>query len=293
MQSWRSRLIGLVDSRRFQIAIITVIALNGAILGVLSTPGLDATLETWLRRADDLCMAIFVTEITLKLVAHRGRFFRDGWNIFDFLVIAFALLPATGELSVLRAFRILRALRLMSALSSMRRVITGLLRAIPGVSATAGVLLLTFYIFSVLATSFFGARFAEWFGHVGASMYTLFQIMTLESWSMGIVRPVMEVYPLAWAFFVPFIFVTAFAVLNLFIGIVVNALQSVDHEEHAAQEAERERRRDQANLAMADRMSRLEAQSERIEVMLRDVHAGRNRSPGSPEVIDKPGSGPV
>ncbi len=277
MQSWHNRLIALVDSRPFQIAIITVIAINGAVLGALSTPALDPTLERWLRRADDLCMAIFVAEIALKLVAYRRRFFRDGWNIFDFLVIAFALLPATGELSVLRAFRILRALRLMSALNSMRRVITGLLRAIPGVSATAGVLLLTFYIFSVLATSFFGARFPDWFGHVGESMYTLFQIMTLESWSMGIVRPVMEVYPLAWAFFVPFIFVTAFAVLNLFIGIVVNALQSVDHDEHAAEEAERERRREQASQAMADRLAHLEAQSSRIEALLTDLHADRTR----------------
>ena len=77
-----------------------------------------------------------------------------------------------------------------------------------------------------LATNLFGAAFPDWFGSIPKSAYTLFQVMTLESWSMGVVRPVMEIYPNAWAFFVPFILVTTFTALNLFIGVVVSAMQA-------------------------------------------------------------------
>ena len=133
-------------------------------------------------------------------------------------------MPATHSASVLRALRVLRGLRLVSAVPSMRRVVEGLLRAIPGMGAIGGLLTLLFYVFGVMATKLFGAMFPDWFGTLPRSMYSLFQVMTLESWSMGIVRPVMEVYPFAWGFFVPFILVTAFAVLNLFIAVIVNAI---------------------------------------------------------------------
>ena len=92
------------------------------------------------------------------------------------------------------------------------------------------VLLLVYYIAAVMATSLFGTAFPDWFGNVGASMFSLFQIMTLESWSMGIVRPVMEVYPHAWTFFVPFIVVTSFTVLNLFIALIVNSMHLLNAE---------------------------------------------------------------
>ena len=163
----------------------------------------------------------------------RLRFFRDPWSLFDFIVVAIALIPATGNLSVLRALRILRVLRLITVVPSLRRVVGGLITALPGMGSIVVLLSLLFYVFAVMATKLFGQSFPEWFGTIGASAYSLFQIMTLESWSMGIVRPVMEQYPYAWAFFVPFIIVTTFAVLNLFIGIVVNAMQT-EHEKAAA-----------------------------------------------------------
>jgi len=125
----------------------------------------------------------------------------------------------------------LRVLRLVTAVASFRRVVSGMLLAIPGVGSVAGLLLLVFYISGVLATMLFGETFPQWFGSLGGSMYTLFQIMTLESWSMGIVRPVMEVHQYAWAFFIPFITVTTFTVLNLFIGIVVDAMATVKESE--------------------------------------------------------------
>jgi voltage-gated sodium channel len=193
---------------------------------------------TALMIADRVIVAVFVLEIVAKVIAYGRRFWRDPWNLFDVVVIGLSILPATTSFSVFRAFRVLRVLRLVSAVPSMRQVVQGLLNAIPGMATTAGLLLLAFYVFSVIATELFGEVFVEWFGTLGASMYTLFQIMTLESWSMGIVRPVMAEFPWAWAFFVPFIVVTAFAVLNLFVAIIVNAMSA---ETSASNHADNER----------------------------------------------------
>jgi voltage-gated sodium channel len=182
---------------------------------------------------DKAILAVFVVEIVLRVVAHRGAFFRDPWSVFDMTVVAIALVPASGPFAVLRALRVLRVLRILTIVPSMRRVVGGLLAAIPGLSSIAAVLGLLFYVFGVIATKLFGDSFPEWFGTLGRSLYTLFQIMTLESWSMGIVRPVMEAYPYAWTFFVPFILIATFTMLNLFIGVIVSAMQSFAASEKA------------------------------------------------------------
>ena len=221
----------LVESSRFQNFIIFVIVLNGIILGLETSRDLSDGTMWLLHLADKICLTIFIVELTMKLVVYRFSFFKEGWNVFDLLIVVVALIPSSGGLSILRAFRILRVLRLITAVDSFRRVVNGMLIAIPGVGSVAGLLLLVFYISGVLATMLFGEDFPQWFGTLGQSMYSLFQIMTLESWSMGIVRPVMEVQPYAWTFFIPFIMVTTFTVLNLFIGIVVDAMATVKEAE--------------------------------------------------------------
>ena len=175
---------------------------------------------------------MFVLELGLRITAHGWRFFRDPWGVFDFLVVAIALVPTTEAFDVLRALRVLRVLRLISAVPRMRRVVGALLGAIPGMGAIVALLALIFYVAAVMATKLFGEGFPEWFGTLGRSIYSLFQIMTLDSWSTGMVRPVMEVYPYAWVFFVPFILIATFTVLNLFIAVVVNAMQ----DEHVQEE---------------------------------------------------------
>jgi voltage-gated sodium channel len=180
---------------------------------------------------DQICLAIFVVEIAAKLTARGFGFFKRGWNIFDFVIVGISLIPAAQGLSVLRALRILRLLRVLSVTPSLRRVVEGLMSALPGMGSVFLLTGLIFYIAAVMATKLFGETFPEWFGTLGLSAYSLFQIMTLESWSMGIVRPVMEVYPYAWAFFVPFILVTTFAVVNLVVGLIVNSMQDAHHEE--------------------------------------------------------------
>jgi len=222
---WRARLGRAVEGRAFQRLITVLIILNAVTLGLETSARAMAAVGPLLTTVDALVLAFFVVEIGGKLIYRRLSFFRDGWNVFDFIVVAVALIPATGPLSVLRALRILRVLRLISVVPQMRRVVGALLTAIPGLFSVGAIITLVFYVGAVLSTKLFGETFPEWFGTIGASMYTLFQIMTLESWSMGIVRPVMDAYPYSWLFFVPFIVATSFAILNLFIGIIVDSMQ--------------------------------------------------------------------
>ena len=221
-----TRLKSFIEADRTQRFIIAVIVFNALCIGLETSASVMEKAGGLLRFLDKACLAIFVIELSIKLVVYRLRFFLSGWNVFDFLIIGIALVPATGSLSVLRALRVLRAVRLVSVVPSMRVVVQALLAALPNMGAVAALLSLVFYVGSVMATNLFGADFPDWFGSIGASLYSLFQIMTLESWSMGIVRPVMEKHPYAWAFFVPFILVSTFSVLNLFVAVVVNSMQS-------------------------------------------------------------------
>jgi voltage-gated sodium channel len=222
----RSRVRALLERGGVQHAILALIIINAIILGLETSPGLMAEHGWLLSGLDKALLSVFVIEIAARLYAYRGGFLRDPWSVFDFAVVAIALVPASGPFAVLRALRVLRVLRILTIVPSMRRVVGGLLTAIPGLSSIAMVLGLVFYVFAVIATKLFGAEFGEWFGTLGRSLYTLFQVMTLESWSMGIVRPVMEKYPYAWTFFIPFILIATFTMLNLFIGIIVNAMHS-------------------------------------------------------------------
>jgi voltage-gated sodium channel len=230
--AWLER---IVDDRRTEHAIAALILINAVVLGLETSSAAMARYGDVLTMLDQAILAVFVIEIGTRIVVHRWAFFRDPWSLFDFVVVGIALVPATGAFSVLRALRVLRVLRLITTVPSLQRVVGGLITALPGMGSVVVLLSLIFYVFSVMATKLFGGAFPDWFGTIGASAYSLFQIMTLESWSMGIVRPVMQVFPYAWAFFVPFIVVTTFAVLNLFIGIVVNAMQA-EHEKAAAEE---------------------------------------------------------
>ena len=223
----RKGLRHFVESKGFNRAVTAIIIINAITLGLETSKAAMAFAGPLLYFIDRAALIIFTVEIALRIWVYRANYFKDFWGIFDFLVVAIAWIPASGPLSVLRALRILRVLRLVSIVPQMRKVVGALLHSLPGMGSIVAVLLLVFYVGAVMATKLFGSDFPDWFGSIGASMYTLFQIMTLESWSMGIVRPVMQEYPLAWMFFVPFIIVTSFAVLNLFIALVVNSMQSL------------------------------------------------------------------
>ncbi len=240
-QDKRQALTLWLDRPRVRQFIIAVIIFNAIILGLETSPAVMDAAGPMILTLDRICLSIFVLEIALKLVAHGRHFFRSGWNLFDFAIVGIALMPATQGLSVLRALRILRVLRVISAAPRLRRVVEGFVTALPGMGSVFLLMAIIFYIGAVMATKLFSASFPEWFGDLGASLYSLFQIMTLESWSMGIVRPVMDVYPYAWLFFVPFIMMTTFAVVNLLVGLIVNSMQDAHAEEsNAATDAYRD-----------------------------------------------------
>jgi len=226
---WRERLQRALDSVPAQRLVTSLIILNAATLGLETSRAAMAAAGDVLMLLDRVVLALFVIEISLRMIAAGRRFFRGGWNVFDFAVVAISLVPNTGGLSILRALRVLRVLRLVSVVPQMRQVVQALLSAIPGMASIIALLVIVYYVFAVMATRLFGHSFPEFFGSLGASLYSLFEVMTLDGWSTDLVRPVMETYPLAWLFFVPFILLTSFAVLNLFIAIIVNAMQA-EHE---------------------------------------------------------------
>jgi len=237
-------------------AILVVILFNAVVLGLETSEPVMAAAGPLVTALDTACLAVFVVELALKLFARRLAFFRSGWNLFDFVIVGIALVPATQGFSVLRALRILRLLRVVSVAPTLRRVVEGFVRALPGMGSVFLLMGVIFYIGAVMATKLFGAAFPDWFGDLGLSAYTLFQVMTLESWSMGIVRPVMEVYPQAWLFFVPFIMVTTFAVVNLLVGLIVNSMQE-------AHDQETEARTDEYRDEVLARLKAIEARLDR------------------------------
>jgi voltage-gated sodium channel len=220
------RLKDFVESRFFERFVTALIILNAATLGLETYQGLSPTAQKILNSVDQIFLGFFTMELILRGIVYRTRFFNDPWRCFDFTIVSIALLPSSGAFSVLRSLRILRTLRMVSVVPSLKRVVNGLWSAIPGMGAVLSIITIIFYVGAVMATKLFGTQFPEWFGSIDKSAYSLFQVMTLESWSMGIVRPVMEVYPYAWIFFVPFILVTTFTMLNLFIAVIVNAMQA-------------------------------------------------------------------
>jgi voltage-gated sodium channel len=224
---WRRKLAAWIEQPAIQNFVIAVIVVNAAILGMETDAQLMAAHGTWLKLADKICLSVFIFELVIKLLAYRGLFWRNSWNLFDFVVVAIALVPNAGPWAVLRSMRVLRVLRLLTVVPQLRKVVAAFLHSIPGLSGVIAIMAIFFFTAGVLATNLFGPTFPQWFGSLGASLYSLFQIMTLESWSMGIVRPLMEVHGWAWAFFVPFIVIATFTILNLFIGIIVSTMQEL------------------------------------------------------------------
>ena len=241
----RARLRDFLDSAPVRNGIIALIVVNAITLGMETSEEIMGEAGGLIRAIDRFCLTVFTVEVALKIYAFGTRFPRSAWNVFDFVIVAISWLPVGQGASVLRALRILRVLRVISVAPRLRRVVEGFITALPGMGSVFLLMGIIFYIGGVMAAKLFGgpcaactpeeaALFQEWFGSLPRSLYSLFQVMTLESWSMGIVRPVMDVYPYAWAFFVPFIMVTTFAVVNLLVGLIVNSMQEAHSEEEVA-----------------------------------------------------------
>jgi len=221
----------LIEGSNFQNFIIGLIILNGITMGFETSKEIAHDYHTFFSLFDSFVITIFTIEIILRIYVHRVSFFKNGWSLFDFSIVVISLVPTSAGFNILRILRVLRLLRIVTVIPQMRKIVTALANVIPGMASVGILLLLLFYISAIMATQLYSATFPQWFGSLSESFYTLFQIMTLESWSMGIVRPIMEVHPNAWIFFVPFIFIVTFIMINLIIAIVVDAMNELTTKE--------------------------------------------------------------
>ena len=277
----REKIRSLVESKAFENFILVVIVANAIAIGV-QTSHPTGGLEQGLAIFDYVCLGIYIIEAILKIIAYGGGYFRSGWNVFDFTIVVLCCIP-TGIIPfpvqvarVFRIFRVFRVFRLISAFKEMRVIIQAIGRAVPGVMWTAFLLFIIYYVFAIIGTDCFGEEFPDWFGNIGASFYTLFQVMTLESWSMGISRPVMEVFPWAWAYFVPFVIASAFIIVNVVVGIIVDV---VDQARGATEAEERAARQSQegydARADLIEQVSLLKQQAEHVEALLAESGLGK------------------
>ncbi len=221
-------------SAAFQNAILVVIVANAILVGLETSSGLDARFGQLFDTLSVLVQAIFTIEIAIRLIAylpHPERFFRDGWNTFDFVVVAFAFVPATGGLSNLaRLARILRATRLISALPGLRLIIETLLRSIPSFAHIIVLLGLFMYVYAVVGSSLYGRTDPEYWGSLGSGILTLFKVLTLEGWP-DIHNRVMEAHPWSWVFFSTFIIVAVLIIANLAVAVIISSLEAAKREE--------------------------------------------------------------
>lgn len=234
---WRlNDLREFLESKGFQYTIIGLIILNAITIGLETSPAIRGAFGEWLTEIDKYILVVFTLEIALKIVTYKHRFFASPWNIFDFLIVAIALVPAAGPLHILRTLRILRTARLIKNVPKLRLIIESLLKSIPSIGWIAVLLFMIFYIFAVIGTDLYQDQFPDYFGDMGKTFFTLFQVMTLESWSSGIARPMMQEVPYAYFFFVPFILLATYTTLNVFIAIVVNTMNEINREEMKGEE---------------------------------------------------------
>ena len=233
-----SKIKSLIESKSFVNFITYLIILNGITMGLETSKGFVESFGSFTSLFNTFVISMFTIEIALRIYVNRISFFKDPWSLFDFTIVAISLVPLSAGFEILRVLRVLRLFRLVTVVPQMRKIVSALISVIPGMLSIAALMSLFFYIFAIMATQLYSEKFPQWFGTLGESFYTLFQIMTLESWSMGIVRPIMEVYPLAWVFFVPFIFVVTFVMINLIVAIVVDAMAIInkEEEEHIVEE---------------------------------------------------------
>ena len=231
----------IVDSPGFQHFILGVIVVGAIVIGVETSATLTARYGAIIVAVEMLIQTIFVVEIAIRVFACWPRpaaFFRNGWNVFDFAVVAASLLPQAGAFAmVARLARLMRVTRLVSAFPELRLIIGTMVRSIPSMGHVIVLLTLLLYVYAVLGFHFFREADPAHWGSLGAALLTLFQMLTLEGW-VEIQGAVLDAYPLAWIYFSSFVLVAVFVVVNLFIAVVINNLESVKHEQQV--DADRE-----------------------------------------------------
>lgn len=225
----KARVENIIESNFFKIVIMLVIVFNAAVIGVESSLDLSSASEHLLKNADTACLIIYIIEAVLKIYVYRKKYFKDGWNIFDFVIIILALVPSDiigipiQLARVFRIFRMFRVFKLVSAFRHLRIIIEAIIQSVPGVVWTMLLLLIIYYVYAIMGIDLFGDRFPEYFGNIPSALFTLFQLTTMENWT-EVARTVIDVYPLSWMYFIPFILAAAFIITNIVVGIIVNSM---------------------------------------------------------------------
>lgn len=261
--------VRVTSSKIFKNTIVLIILINSIVLGLITSEAIYAKFGELLEFILSTCVVIFTVEITLRIIAKGWRFFLNGWNIFDFLLITMALMPETGAAITFRVFRVLRALRMVSSMKKLRHIVSAILVSAPHVFWAAVLEMIIFYIFGIMGQNLFHEAFPQWFGTLGETVYTLFQVTTLESWSMGIARPVMKVYPWAWMYFVPFVMISSYIVLNVVVGVVVNATSDISEDDNISMK-DKIKAKKVTNTELSEQINELKEHILRLEAKLEE-----------------------
>lgn len=261
--------VRVTSSKIFKNTIVLIILINSIVLGLITSEAIYAKFGELLEFILSACVVIFTVEITLRIIAKGWKFFLNGWNIFDFLLITMALMPETGAAITFRVFRVLRALRMVSSMKKLRHIVSAILVSAPHVFWAAVLEMIIFYIFGIMGQNLFHEAFPQWFGTLGETVYTLFQVTTLESWSMGIARPVMKVYPWAWCYFVPFVMISSYIVLNVVVGVVVNATSDISEDDNISMK-DKIKAKKVTNTELSEQINELKEHILRLEAKLEE-----------------------
>jgi voltage-gated sodium channel len=292
MRRWMAeRCRRIADSQGFQGFIFGVIVLNAITLG-LGTYDFGGGVESTLTFLDEVFLGIFVVELVIRITAYGRRpqdFFKEGWNVFDFVVIALAFAPGLRDnITLLRLARLLRVVRLVSVMPDLRILVRAMARSIPPITSLVLLTVLLMYIYGMVGWILFHEEDPEQWGNIGQSLLSLFQILTLENWPQYLERG-QEIHTASWIFFVSYVLIASFLVINILIAIIINSMEEV----HDAERAEERRRRGEELAAasdgtVAERLEEIRSSLDRLEAQLAE---GGGDLPGPARSVRRPTKG--
>jgi voltage-gated sodium channel len=274
----RNALARIVDSTPFAVVVVATIAFNAVILGLQTYEGIDERWGSLLDALNAACVGVFIVELTTRIASYWPRpweFFRNGWNVFDFVVVGVTFVPGVAENStLLRLARLLRVVRIVRVLPDLRVLLLGVWRSVPPLASIAAVTAMILFVYGMVGWLLFADELPEQWGNIGRAMLTLFVMLTLEDFPVYMDQA-MEVHPLAWIYFVSFILVAAFVVLNVLIGIVLNSMEEARELERRQAIRDRYRGREvagpidpEAHAHVVQRIAILRAALDDLEVEL-------------------------
>lgn len=252
-----------IKSKLFYNAILCIIVLNAVVIGLQTIESINSRYEYVLNKINMVCLTVFIIEFLLRVYIYRTRFFLKRWDVFDLFVVLISLLPESYVISTFRFLRVIRVLRLISVIPKIQLITQVLLRTLSSIVSVGILLMIVYYVYAVITTTLYGKDFPQWFGTIGESYYTLFQIMTFESWSMGIVRPVMEIHPYSWTVFISFLIIATYIVLNIVIGIIVDCIGEIKNSDCECDSNERNYQ------SLSAQLTQLENELKEIKLLLR------------------------